>query len=121
MDEKSDFVVHKFGGTSLANADCFRRVRDIVLAAEESRKGFCVVVSAIGGKPKVTDLLLGAVAMAKDGDKPGFTKLLTSLMERHRTVIHELLPRSRWAALERTIAKDIGNLTHVRLLARRSP
>ncbi|MCH5164250.1 MAG: hypothetical protein J1F36_04460 [Clostridiales bacterium] len=49
-------VVAKFGGSSLSDAEGFRRVADIV------RKNNIpvVIVSAPGGKPKVTDLLISA-------------------------------------------------------------
>ena len=52
--------VHKFGGSSLADASCFRRVADILLSA--SAPGQVVVVSAMGG---MTDALLDLVAVAE--------------------------------------------------------
>ena len=52
-------VVAKFGGTSVADASQFRRIRDIVLDGPERR---FIVVSAPGKRfpedRKVTDLLL---------------------------------------------------------------
>ncbi|MGI9222599.1 MAG: hypothetical protein ACR2QS_16345, partial [Woeseiaceae bacterium] len=39
--------IHKFGGSSLADAACFRRVARIVLSMPHERTG--VVVSAMGG------------------------------------------------------------------------
>ena len=67
--------VHKFGGTSVANAECFLTVAGILLdgpllnIANESDSTtnatdalhLAVVVSAMGGKPKTTDLLLQTV------------------------------------------------------------
>ena len=57
-------VVHKFGGTSVAGAERYRAVADIVLARPEPRRA--VVVSAMSG---VTDALVRAVALAgaRDG------------------------------------------------------
>ena len=52
-------VVHKFGGSSLADAGCFRRVADIVAERSEPRRA--VVVSAMAG---VTNALVSAVEMA---------------------------------------------------------
>ena len=52
--------VHKFGGTSLGDADCFRRVADILLDEPVARQA--VVVSAMA---KTTDALLGLVAAAE--------------------------------------------------------
>jgi aspartate kinase len=54
-------LVCKFGGSSLADAGCFRRVRDIIKADPGRR---CIIVSAPGrrfpGDDKVTDLLICA-------------------------------------------------------------
>ena len=44
--------IHKFGGSSLADADCFRRVAGLMLERDGARLG--VVVSAMGG---MTDAL----------------------------------------------------------------
>jgi len=44
---KSDWKIHKFGGSSLADADCFRRVARLLLAYSDNRMG--IVVSAMGG------------------------------------------------------------------------
>ena len=57
------WTVHKFGGTSLADAACFRRVADIVVGRPEGN--LAVVVSAIGG---VTDLLLSLIDQASRGE-----------------------------------------------------
>ena len=45
--------IHKFGGTSLSDADCFRRVASIIESRTSDNLG--VVVSAMGG---MTDQLL---------------------------------------------------------------
>jgi aspartokinase/homoserine dehydrogenase 1 len=45
--------IHKFGGSSLADAGCFRRVAGLVLERDDTHLG--VVVSAMGG---MTDALL---------------------------------------------------------------
>ena len=61
------WTVHKFGGTSVGNADCMRKCVDIVrpLCMVEGRsQRVAMVVSAMGGKPKVTDLLLDLVHAA---------------------------------------------------------
>ena len=56
----SAWVVHKFGGSSVADADCFRRVAAILDDQPAGRLG--VVLSACKG---VTDALLGLVAQAE--------------------------------------------------------
>ena len=50
------WIVHKFGGSSVADAACFRRVADIVEASSNPREA--IVLSACRG---VTDALLELV------------------------------------------------------------
>src|SRR5579863_2511579 len=59
------WIVHKFGGSSVADAGCFRRVAEIVEASPHPREA--VVLSACRG---VTDALLALVSLAEkpDGD-----------------------------------------------------
>ncbi len=63
--------VCKFGGTSMANAECIKRVRDIVLGDDAIK---CVVVSAPGkresGDTKVTDLLYACYDKVNGGENP---------------------------------------------------
>ncbi len=56
--------IHKFGGSSLADAECFRRVTGILLGCDETRLG--VVVSAMGG---MTDALIDLAILAERDDK----------------------------------------------------
>ena len=58
------WVVHKFGGSSLADADCLRRVAAIVEALPESR--VALVLSACRG---VTDELIQLVGVAERADE----------------------------------------------------
>lgn len=55
--------VHKFGGSSLANAECYQRVAEIITSLPETPTG--VVVSAMGG---MTNSLLALVDLAEKGD-----------------------------------------------------
>lgn len=57
------WVVHKFGGTSVGSASCMRKCIDIIKPMTRIQR-VAVVVSAMGGKPKVTDLLLDMVHAA---------------------------------------------------------
>ena len=52
------WIVHKFGGSSLANARCFHQVSEILEAGLHTRQA--VVVSAVSD---VTDALLGLSAI----------------------------------------------------------
>ena len=54
------WLVSKFGGSSLADASCFRRVADILADGQQNRHA--VVVSAVKG---VTDTLVGCLDLAE--------------------------------------------------------
>lgn len=81
--------VVKFGGSSLASAEQFKKVADIILA-EESRK--YVVPSAPGKRfakdTKVTDMLYGCYHLA-EMDEP-FAKELEQIKGRYHEIIHGL-------------------------------
>lgn len=82
----SDWVVHKFGGSSVADAACFRRVAAILAAQPAGR--VAVVLSACKG---VTDALLALVAQA-ERQEAGFTEGLQALRDRHARIAESLLP-----------------------------
>ena len=113
----SGAVVHKFGGTSVANADCYRRVADIVMARPEPRR--FVVVSAMSG---ITNTLIRAVELAAARDEQ-YHDALASIAERHRATIAELLTgdiaRDVNAAMERDLA-DIEDVLRAASLLRGS-
>lgn len=65
-----NWKIHKFGGSSLADAACFERVAGIVATMRSERIG--VVVSAMGG---MTNQLLELAAEAECGEEACYTKL----------------------------------------------
>ena len=77
--------IHKFGGSSLADADCFRRVAGIVMDQPDARLG--VVVSAMGG---MTDALLNLAALAEQDDA-AFESELVAIGDRYAKTARELL------------------------------
>jgi aspartokinase/homoserine dehydrogenase 1 len=79
------WVVHKFGGSSVADADCFRRVAAILDSIPAPRLG--VVLSACRG---VTDALLRLVALAERQDD-GYRAEITALRARHALIAETLL------------------------------
>jgi len=79
------WVVHKFGGSSVADADCFRRVAAILDSQPTSRLG--VVLSACRG---VTDALLRLVSLAERQDD-SYRSEIASLRARHATIAEALL------------------------------
>ncbi len=82
----SSWVVYKFGGSSVADADCFARVASIV--ESQSRHRTALVLSACKG---VTDGLLQLVALAERQDE-GWRMQLRILRKRHEEIASALLP-----------------------------
>src|SRR6185503_18053653 len=77
--------VHKFGGTSLADADRYRAACEIVLS-QRSGEPVAVVVSAMSG---VTNALIAAVNLAATQDD-SYLEKLQALQERHLETIARL-------------------------------
>ena len=95
--------VHKFGGTSVANAECYRSAAKIVedqlgihdeqsnvMEQKQQQQRLAVVVSAMGGKPKTTDLLLQSVEAAARRDPEEVHRLLEFVRAKHATCLGEL-------------------------------
>lgn len=86
MQRHTNLTVAKFGGSSLADAQQFSKVAEIVRSNPARR---FIVPSAPGkrasGDTKVTDLLLGAVKAAADGGDP--EPLLAAVAERFDSII----------------------------------
>jgi aspartokinase/homoserine dehydrogenase 1 len=100
------WVVHKFGGTSVADADCFRRVAQLV--AVRAGDNLAVVVSAMRG---VTDQLLGLVERAARG--VALTAEVEELRIRYLGAVAELLPAASAAPLREQFEKDIESIESV--------
>jgi aspartokinase/homoserine dehydrogenase 1 len=80
------WVVHKFGGSSVADAECFTRVAVIVESQPAER--VAVVLSACKG---VTDSLLRLVTLAEQQDA-AWRGELAALRARHEGIARALLP-----------------------------
>lgn len=82
-------IVVKFGGSSLASADQFKKAGDIIRADKGRR---FVVPSAPGKRfsddTKVTDLLYACYALAEEGQD--FTAELKTIKDRYYEIIHGL-------------------------------
>jgi aspartokinase/homoserine dehydrogenase 1 len=96
----SQWSFHKFGGSSLADAACFRRVADIIEKVPRRRLG--VVVSAMRG---TTDALLSLVTLAERADR-SFTERLAAIGARHAQAARELLAGQRLAAFLETWERE---------------
>jgi aspartokinase/homoserine dehydrogenase 1 len=108
------WVVHKFGGSSVADAACFRRVAEIVEASSNPREA--IVLSACRG---VTDALLELVALAEQPHKE-FGAAIRALKARHLDLAAELISKSAYesykAQFERDCLDIAGMLQTVRLI-----
>src|SRR5882757_1468884 len=108
------WVVHKFGGSSVADAACFRQVAEIVEASSKPREA--IVLSACRG---VTDSLLELVTLAQEPNKE-FGPSLRALKARHLELAAELISKSAYetykAQFERDCLDIAGMLQTVRLI-----
>jgi bifunctional aspartokinase / homoserine dehydrogenase 1 len=107
MLKPDPWVVHKFGGSSVADADCFRKVAAIVESAPPGRLG--VVLSACKG---VTDALLRLVALAERADD-AWRGELTQLQMRHAAIAEQLLTPAAARHYRTTFDSDCRDLTEV--------
>jgi bifunctional aspartokinase / homoserine dehydrogenase 1 len=108
------WVVHKFGGSSVADAACFRRVAEITEASSNPREA--IVLSACRG---VTDALLALVSLAEQPGKE-FAPSIRALEARHLELAAELVSQRAYenykAQLERDCLDIAGMLQTVRLI-----
>ncbi|MBV8342674.1 MAG: bifunctional aspartate kinase/homoserine dehydrogenase I, partial [Gammaproteobacteria bacterium] len=118
MVQPDPWVVHKFGGSSVADAACFRKVAAILEAAPPGR--LAVVLSACRG---VTDALLRLVALAERQD-PRVSAEIAQLRERHAGIADELLgvagARQYKSAFD-SDCRDVLEVLHSLRLPRSSP
>ena len=119
MSNPVPWVVHKFGGSSVADADCFRRVAAILDTSPGTRLG--VVLSACKG---VTDALLTLVRLAEEQDE-SYRVELAALRARHLQIAEALLSpeavRLYLAGFDRDCHDLEGILQTVRLIRAAAP
>ena len=100
VDGRSDFVVMKFGGTSVEDAAAIRRVSRLVKRQRRYRP--IVVVSALA---EVTDQLIRAGKSAAEGQRESAKEILARLRQRHAEVAAELLS----AEEDRSLCSELEN------------
>lgn len=108
-------MVHKFGGTCLANADRYRNATRLLEAAGEPQQA--IVVSAMAG---VTDALIEILERARTGDATWAARLREIEVQQLR-VASELLPEPRRTPFEEIVgadARDIHDVVRAVYLAR---
>jgi aspartate kinase len=102
-------IIHKFGGTSVGNAERFANVAEILAkygrSTEDLHQQSVVVVSAMSG---VTSQLIAGARAAAEGQDTVYRKIKADILNRHLEVVESLLSRSS----ERL---DVGGLIEDRL------
>ena len=101
------WVVHKFGGTSVASPERYRHVASIIGNRPERRRA--VVVSAMSG---VTDALVRAVTLSTRRDRSYLT-LIEELRAKHREAVTELVPAAEAEELLERFDRDFTDLADV--------
>ena len=102
---KKDYIVHKFGGTSLANAERFKAVAELLTGHNE-----IVVVSAVQGVTKMLQAMLELAAAQQS-----YSRELESLRSKHHEIVTTLLPKRDNGPLMKIIDHDcleINDLLH---------
>jgi aspartokinase/homoserine dehydrogenase 2 len=99
--------IHKFGGSSLADATCYRRVSAII--SEHTQAQDLIVVSAAG---KTTNQLLELLQLAEDGDQAAPERLIATC-EYQAKLIAELLADELCAKLTAALQDDIHTISHL--------
>lgn len=99
--------IHKFGGSSLADATCYRRVSAII--REHTQAQDLIVVSAAG---KTTNQLLELLQLAEDGDQAAPERLIATC-EYQAKLIAELLADELCAKLTAALQDDIHTISHL--------
>jgi aspartokinase/homoserine dehydrogenase 1 len=107
MTENPSWVVHKFGGSSVADAKCFERVADIV--ESQSGPNQAIVLSACKG---VTDALLDLVTLA-ESQQASWRERLSALRERHAGIAASLLEAAGQAEYLAQFDRDVEDIAGV--------
>jgi len=106
----SKWVVHKFGGTSLADARGYQTAGRIVRADRNDGTRVAVVVSAMSG---VTDSLIELVTLAANQNDSYLAKL-RDLKEKHLETMAQLgLSEEQAQPLAKNLASDFKNIEEV--------
>src|SRR5450631_4122144 len=102
------WVVHKFGGSSVADARCFERVAGIV-ESQTDRPRLAIVLSACKG---VTDALLELVTLA-EGQNADWRQRLAAVRDRHASIAAALLDERAVADYLTEFDRDVTDLSGV--------
>jgi len=104
---KSAWKIHKFGGSSLLDADCFRRAAGLLLDYPDDRIG--VVVSAMGG---MTDALLNLTILA-ERDNDSFSNDLAEIGKRYSGVAKQTIDGEHLVSVLDAWSRDADDIKDV--------
>ena len=104
---KNRWKIHKFGGSSLADADCFGRVAGLMTERRDERIG--VVVSAMGG---MTDALLNLASLAEQDDV-AYEGELHAIGKRYSDTARELIDGNSLVAVLDNWSRDAEDIRDV--------
>ena len=112
-NSQAEVNVHKFGGSSLATADCIERV--VAIIADNAGLTDYIVVSANGD---TTDSLFSLLALASDdeqtlGAEPQhFESALAELQQAQTVLIEQLIHPDHCQRLLTLLGQDIEQISH---------
>ncbi len=101
------WTIHKIGGSSLLDADCFRRSAALLIDYPDKPLG--VVVSAMAG---MTDALLGLAIFAEQGDDR-FNDELKVIGERYAEAAKQLLDGERLVSVLDSWSRDAEDIREI--------
>ncbi|EKX32843.1 hypothetical protein GUITHDRAFT_81950 [Guillardia theta CCMP2712] len=108
-----DWEVHKFGGASLANAELYRTVGDLLVNEAKGRGSGAIptmaIVSAMGG---MTDLLIKVVDSALSSFEEA-KQDIQAAVERQVATLRELAPAEITGPIEQNIRKDAEDILSI--------
>ncbi len=87
MAIKKQICVMKFGGTSVGDAECFRRAAKIILKSRSQ----CATVAVVSAMSGITNAILCASERAAGGDQLAGTQLAALLQCRHCSIAYALV------------------------------
>jgi len=103
-------LVMKFGGTSVGDANCFRKVKEIIANAHAAHSPVVVVVSAMS---TITETLLEAARRAGAGDSPVVQEKVAYLESKHLRAAEELFSGSRRETARKVVAEIAGEFRRI--------
>ena len=105
---RAGWMVHKFGGTSLANAERFKAVAKILSSQDPASKHFAVV-SAVGG---VTDALINCARLSAKRDE-SYKTHFEEILQTHLAIAKQLLKPSSLELFSNRLSRDATEVTDV--------